>query len=54
MWGRQWFSIQGKAIGKSSNKDNNKSKGGGIHAIIHDHFAQLQELITSGKNTRVD
>jgi hypothetical protein len=42
---------KGKAIGKSSNKDNKKGKGGGIHAIIHDHFAQLQELITSGKNT---
>ncbi len=49
--GGNGFQSKGKAIGKSSNKDNNKGKGGGIHAIIHDHFAQLQELITSGKNT---
>ncbi len=49
--GGNGFQSKGKATWKSSNKDNNKGKGGGIHAIIHEHFAQLQELITSGKNT---
>lgn len=45
------FNPKAKPHEKSSNKDNNKGKGGGIRAIIHDHFDQLQELITSGKNT---